>query len=127
MSPLTTTEKGLTDIVDGITGGLLNTIVLGITTGGSIVIVEGIDIGPNGPMSRQGNTIGGRLILAAIFGSNSIKISSKSGIESKVTFKSCGKNCTSPSFTRLRATSLFTVWQLLLSTVIIGSIVEFGG
>ena len=67
---------GVISIVEGIGGngemvillGIFGTdpklITLGILIGGTIFITLGICIGPNGPISRQGNTIGGSCISA---------------------------------------------------------------
>ena len=47
----------------GITGVSSNVITLGIGKGFIMLIVLGTTIGPNGPISKHGNTIGGNCIL----------------------------------------------------------------
>ena len=72
-------------------------------------MVEGIEIGPNGPISKHGKTIGGKVISAAMFGSKSTTIGGISGILSITTVKSCGNTCTNVSLANVLETSLLTV------------------
>ena len=93
--------------------------------GGIILMTDGIFIGPIGPISKQGNTIGGICGISVGTGMLGMLITGRFGI--------CGKGISYVvevgvlgSVTDSLAIGVCTIWHLLLDKVTTGSIDELG-
>ena len=122
----TVMTDGVTTINDGMDRLGVITTRLGTTSDGVTVIIEGMFIGPIGPTSRQGKTIGGSCGVSDGIGQFGMFITGRSGSAGSGIVRVGAPGCGLGSVTTVLSTGVWVTVHLLLDSVIIGSIVAFG-